>query len=283
MTASDSDVVYVTLVPTGIPTQGVIEEVAKMLNKDIFAARALLSSKIPKVAGYYPDIQTAEPIAQGLRSLGFAVIVCHDSELRRTSPARFRAYAVQLGERDVAFRDRVGQIRTIDEGSLVLILRGTIRTHTEKQVGAIGGAEASATPQNTGKSIMPGNINVPATLMTGIPIMKKTKEKAKVQSVHYGEFLWLYNKTSLEPIVEILQSSFDYSSLGDKKALSSTQNLNVIIAELKARFPRAILDGRLTERFRADVPFATPEDEVEINSRLIYLHHRAGSDPSTSG
>jgi len=269
-----SGVLYVTLAPKGTPGQDAIEAVAKILKKDVFAARVLLNSKIPKVAGYYPDTQTAESIAEGLRSLGYLVIVCHDSELRQRSPGRFRAHTLQLGERDVSFRDKGVQTRTIGEGSLFLILRGTIRIHTEKQV------DVSATAQNSGKSIMPGSINLPATLMTGIPIMKKTKEKPKVESVQYTEFVRLYDRMSPEPIVEILQSSFDYSSLGDKKALSSSQNLNIIITELKTRFPQAILDSRLTERFRADVPFATPGDEVEINSRLIYLHHRAGSDPS---
>ena len=278
-----SDVIYVTLAPTGAPSQGVVEAVAKILKKDVFAAQVLLNGKIPKVAGYYPDMQTAESIAQELRSLGYPVIICHDSELRRTSTARFRAHTLQLAERDVSFRDKGGQTRTIDEGSLFLILRGTIRTHTVKQVGMSGSeVDSNATAQKTGKSIMPGNINLPATLMTGIPIMKKTKEKAKVESVQYGEFLWLYDRTSLEPIVEILQSSFDYSSLGDKKALSSSQNLNIIIAELKNRFQQAILDSRLTERFRVDVPFATPDDEVEINSRLICLHHHAESGPNGS-
>jgi hypothetical protein len=280
-----SDVVYVTLAPTGMSSKAVIESVAKILNKDVFAARALLNSKIPKVAGYYPDIQTAEPVAQGLKSLGFTVIVCHDSELRRSSPARFRAHTLQLGKRDVAFRDKGGQTRTFEEGSLFLILRGTTRTHAEKRAGMTGpGVNESATlgQREPGGSKSEMSINLPATLMTGIPIMKKTKEKAKVQSVQYGEFVRLYDRTLLDPIVEILQSDFDYSSLGDKKALSSSQNLSILITELKTRFPQAILDSRLTERFRADMPFATPEDEIEINSRLIYLHHRAGSGHSTS-
>jgi len=271
-----SDMVYVTLAPTGTPSQDTIEGVAKILNKDAFAARVLLNSKIPKVAGYYPDMPAAELIAQGLSSLGYPVIICHDSELRQRSRDRFRAHTLQLRERDVAFRDKVGQTRMIGEGSLFLILRVTARTHTEKQV------DVSATAQNSGKSIIPGNINLPATLMTGIPIMKKTKEKAKVQSVHYAEFVRLYDRSSVEPVVEILQSDFDYSSLGEKKALSSSQNLSILITEFKARFPQAILDSRLTEQFRVDVPFATPEDEVEINSRLIYLHHRAGSGSSAS-
>jgi len=278
-----SDMVYVTLAPTGTPSQDTIEGVAKILNKDAFAARVLLNSKIPKVAGYYPDMPAAELIAQGLSSLGYPVIICHDSELRQRSRDRFRAHTLQLRERDVAFRDKVGQTRMIGEGSLFLILRVTARTHTEKQAETRGSeGDTNTTTQNTGKGIMPGNINIPATLMTGIPIMKKTREKAKVQSVHYAEFVRLYDRSSVEPVVEILQSDFDYSSLGEKKALSSSQNLSILITEFKARFPQAILDSRLTEQFRVDVPFATPEDEVEINSRLIYLHHRAGSGSSAS-
>lgn len=269
-----NETVYVTLAPTGTPSQGVLEAVAKILNKDVFAARVILNGKIPKVAGYYPDTQTAESVARGLRALGYYVIVCHDSELRQRPSGRFMAYTVQLGERDVSFRDKGGQTRAFEEGSLLLILRGTARTRSEKQI------DVGSTAQKTGKSIIPGNINLPATLMTGIPIPKKTKEKEKVESVQYSEFVRLYGRKSLEPVVEILQSSFDYSSLGDKKALSSSQNLNILIAELKTRFPQAILDSRLMERFRVDVPFATPDDEVEINSRLIYLYHRAESGPS---
>jgi len=273
-----SNVVYVTLAPTGTPSQAVIESVAKMLNKDVFAVRALLNGKIPKVAGYYSDMQTAESIAQGLRSLGYPVIICHDAELRPRSSARFRARTLKLGEQDAAFWDRGGQARTVEAGSLFLILKGTVRTYTDKVAGTRGNeADTSTTAQKATKSI-----NIPATLMTGIPIMKTTKEKAKVQSVQYGDFIRLYDRTSPEPIVEIVQSDFDYSSLGDKKALSTVENLNIIVRELRVRFPQAVLDSRLTERFKVDVPFATPEDEVEINSRLIYLHHRAGSGPSAS-
>jgi len=270
-----TDVVHVTLDPTRTPAEGLVERVAKILNKDVFAVRAILNGKIPKVAGHYSDPQTAESVAQDLRSLGYQVVMCRDSELRQRSHERFRAHTLQLGERKVSFRDKGGQSRTLEEGNLFLILRGTIKTRTGKEIGTRGNqVDASATEQKVTRSI-----NIPATLMTGIPVIKTTKEKTKVESVQYGEFLWLYDRASLEPVVEILQSSFDYSSLGDKKALSSSQNLNIIMTELKNRFPQAILDSRLTEHFRADVPFATLDDEVEINSRLIYLHHRAASGP----
>jgi hypothetical protein len=82
--------------------------------------------------------------------------------------------------------------------------------------------------------------------------------------------------------VEILQRSFDYSSLGKKMALSSLENLNIVVTELRDRFPQAVFDGRLTERFRVDLPFATPEDEIEINCKLVYLCYQAVSNPGPS-
>lgn len=269
-----SDMVYVTLAPTGAPSQDVIERVAKMVNKDLFATRVLLTGKIPKIVGHYPDTQTAEPIAQGLRSLGLPVIVCRDSELRGGPSPGFRAHTMKLGEQDVAFWDKGGQTRTFDAGSLFLVLKGTIRTYTDKVPGTRGNeVDPRATGQTAAKPVTK-SINIPATLMTGIPIMKTTKEKANLQSVQYGDFVRLYDRTSLEPIVEIVQTGFDYSSLGNKKALSSSENLGILVKEMRSRFPQAILDSRLTEHFKVDVPFATPEDEIEINSRLICLHYR---------
>ncbi len=82
-----SDVVYVTLDSNRYTEpKVVVEKVAKILNKDVFAVRVLLNGKIPKVAGHYPDVPTAESIAQDLRSLGYQVIMCRDSELRQRSP-----------------------------------------------------------------------------------------------------------------------------------------------------------------------------------------------------
>ncbi len=65
-----SDVVYVTLDPTRTPAEGLVERVAKILNKDVFAVRVLLNGKIPKVAGHYPDLPTAELIARDLEISG---------------------------------------------------------------------------------------------------------------------------------------------------------------------------------------------------------------------
>jgi hypothetical protein len=113
----------------------------------------------------------------------------------------------------------------------------------------------------------------------GIPVIRKVEEKTKDQSRRTEDFVRLYGWTSPEPMVEIFQNDFDYSSLDKKKGFSSLENINIVVAELRSTFPAAVFDGRLTKHFKVDVPFASPQDEIEINSKLIYLCHRAVSGP----
>jgi hypothetical protein len=91
-----------------------------------------------------------------------------------------------------------------------------------------------------------------------------------------------YDRESSEPIVEILQYEFDYSFLGVKIALSSLANFNALVTKIREISPQAIFDDRLTELFKADVPFSTPWENVDINCKLIYLHHQAVSKLGSS-
>ncbi len=121
-------------------------------------------------------------------------------------------------------------------------------------------------------------LSVPATLLTGgIPVFRKVQDRTKTSSIKTEEFVRLYGWTSVEPIVEIFQYDFDYSSLAEKKRLSSLENMNIVTTELRSRFPLAAFDNRLTKHFKADVPFAMPGEEIEINCRLICLYYRAAT------
>jgi hypothetical protein len=260
-----SDIVYVAIAPKGAAEAGLAEKVAAILHKDIFGARVLLTSKIPKIAGHFPTIGEAESVAQSLRSLGFQAFVCPNSEIRQPPSARFRAHTLKLEDEKVTFWDRRREAKAIDSGGLFLVIKGAARIRTQEETG-------------TTKT----KLNVPALLLTGIPVVKKVEEKTQKQSIRDELFVRLYDRTSLEPVVEVLQHDFDYSSLGAKKGLSTLENLNIIAAELRNRFPQAIFDARLMGHFRVDVPFATPEEEVEINCRLICLCRRAASGSGTS-
>ena len=259
------DMVHIAIAPPDALEAGLAEKVAAIVNKDLFGTRLLLGAKIPRIVGHYQTLQSAQSIAQSLRSLGLVAVVCHDSELRQPSSGRFRAHTLELGEGETTFRDRGRQARVIEAKSVFLILKGRVQTHTEEE---------------TTSSKM--KFSLPATLLTGgIPIWRRVEEKSKNQSVQTDCFVRLYDRKSPEPSVEIFQLDFDYSGLGAKMA-SSLENLNTLVTELRNRFPEAVFDSRLTEHFGVDVPFATPGDEIEINCKLIYLCHQAVSCPGPS-
>jgi hypothetical protein len=265
MSMAGHDMVHVAMAPPDTVEAGLAEKVAPVVKKDLFGARLLLGSKIPRIVGHYQTLQAAESIAQSLRSLGLVAVVCHDSELRQPSSGRFRAHTLELGEGKTTFRDRGRQARVIEAKSVFLILKGMVQTQTE-------------TETTTSKM----KFSLPATLLTGgIPIWRKVDEKSKNQSVQTDFFVRLYDRKSPEPGVEIFQHDFDYSGLGAKMT-SSPENLNTLVAELRNRFPEAVFDSRLTEHFGVEVPFATPGDAIEINCKLIYLCHQAAGSPGPS-
>ena len=65
--------------------------------------------------------------------------------------------------------------------------------------------------------------------------------------------------------MEILQDHMDYLFLGAKMAPSSPTNFTIVATKLQEVFPEAVLDDRLMKPFEAD--------DLEINCKLIYLHH----------
>lgn len=258
-----SDVVHVAVAPKEPLEAGVVEKVAAIAKKDLHETRLVLGWKIPRIVGHYQSLPAAESVAESLKALGLVAIVCNDSELRQPSTGRFRAHTLRLGEGEVTFWDKGRQSRVLDATSVFLILKGTLQYRVEKE-----------TTRTKAK------LDLTATVLTGgVPIMRKVEEKTRDESRKTEDFVRLYGWTSPEPIVEVFQNDFDYSSLDKKKAFSSLENINIVVAELRRTFPAAVFDGRLTGHFKVDVPFATPQDEIEINSKLIYLCHRAVSGP----
>jgi hypothetical protein len=261
---SEQAVVYVAIAPKDKLEAGLAEKVAAIIKKDVRETSLILGAKIPRIVGRHQSLQAAESVAQSLRSLGLVAMVCSDSEIRHASSTRFMAHALQLGEGEVTFWDKGRQAKVVDTKNVFLILKGVLQSPTEKET-------TTTKPK----------LDIAATMLTGgIPIVRNVEEKSKGQSIETELFVRVYDRNSSEPVVEVRQRNFDYSGLGKKKAFSSIENLNVIVTELRNRFPQAVFDSRLTAHFRVDVPFATPEDELEINCGLIYLYHRTVSGPA---
>lgn len=259
------EVVHVAVAPPERLDANLIKKVAAIVDRDLYGTRLLLAGKVPRIIARYDTVPTAELTAQSLRALGLVAIVCKDSELRKPSH-RYRAQSLKFEERAIICWDKSGQARQMESCNAFLIINGRMQTYTETEV--------TRTKMK---------FSLPATLAAGgIPIWRRLKEKTKYKSFQTECFVRLYDRTSPEPSVEILQHDLDYSFLGAKMASSSLANFSTTITEIRDTFPQAIFDDRLIEPFAVDIPSSMPQDNIEINCMLIYLCHQAMSDLGSS-
>lgn len=258
---AELDVIDIAIAPPDVLEASLVEKVAAIVNKDIYRTRLQLAGKIPRIVARYQNAEVAKAIVQSLNALGIVAFIYKDSELHKPSAGRFRAHSLKREEGKVTFWDNSSMERTMQTENVFLVLQGTIQTYIEN--------ESTETRMK---------FSLPRTILTGgIPVWRAVKEKVKNVAVQTVCFIRLYERASMEPRIEILQNNFDYSFLGQKMTSSSLQNLSAIAAELRNAFPQAAFDDRLTKSFGASIPFASPDDSIEINCRLIYLYHQAVS------
>jgi hypothetical protein len=46
-----------------------------------------------------------------------------------------------------------------------------------------------------------------------------------------------------------------------------------VVKRLRAIYPQAIYDERLMKTFSTDIPMTTPDEDLDINCKLIYFQH----------
>jgi hypothetical protein len=260
-----NEIIHVAIAPLDRLEENLVAQVAAIVNKDVYGTRLLLAGKIPKIIAQYDTVQMAELTAQSLKALGLVAIVCKDSELRKPSQ-RCRVHALKFEEQAILFWDKSGQARLMESRNAFLIINGRIRTYTETEVTKTG-----------------MKLNLAATVLTGgIPIVRRVKEKTTDRSFQTEGFVKLYDRTSPEPNIEILQYDFDYSCLGAEIAPSSLANFGTTITRIRDMFPQAIFDDRLTEPFGVDISSTASQESIEINCELIYLYYKAVSNLGSS-
>ena len=86
-------------------------------------------------------------------------------------------------------------------------------------------------------------------------------------------FLRLYERASSEPRVEMLQYDMDYLFLGAEATHSSMVNFISVVKRLREIYPQAFYDERLMRPFATDIPMTTPDEDLDINCKLIYFQH----------
>lgn len=254
-----NDIVYVLSAPVDILESDLLNKIAAILEKDVYQTRLLLSGNIPKLIAQYQSTQEAELVASRLKALGLVVVICTDRDLRESPSPSFRAHRMRSTNKEITFWDNNGQMIIMDSKDVFLILQGRIQISRDKEV-------AGTTMK----------LNLPATLLTGgIPVWHRSKETIKSTLTEKEYFVKIYNKISLDPMVEIFENNFDFSSLGSKMTHSSFTNFNNIIVELKDLLPEAVFDDRLIKSLEVNVTRGTNKHDLELNCKLIYLYYRA--------
>jgi hypothetical protein len=250
--------VYVAVAPPKTLGGDLVKRAACLVGKETVDTRLLLAGEIPRIIATYPNADTADSIAQGLRDAGLLAFVCRDSELRNRL-ASFVAHSARSGEREVIFWDRRGGEVKVDAGDAFLIIRGRMQSTTQEKT-----------------SVTKMKLNVPATVLTGgIPIMRRVTQKTTKESFQAEDFVRIFDRRSADPRVEMFQNHVDYTFLGPELTPSTPANFKIVVRKLREWFPLAIFDERLIGRFRTDVPASGPAEALEINCKLIYLCHLA--------
>lgn len=268
---AEGEIVYVAVVPPSSLDETIVKAAAEVIGKDAYQTRLLMVGVLPRIVARCHGMQTAESMAQGLKALKLVAFVSKEDELRRPHQG-LRAQTMKFREDEIAFQQADGREATLKVGDVFLMIKGT-RPYVP--------AEAAMVQEPQGKTKL--KLNVGATLMAGgIPILKKVKAKSKATDAQAEWFVRLYGRSSAEPGAEILQHSLNYAFLDAEMTTSSLTNFMNVLNRLKKVFPQAFLDERLVRSFGVDIPATTDEENIEINCRLIYLHHLAvsGSKPA---
>jgi len=252
------NIFHVAINPPGSIGAELVNQVSFILGKDPFDVRMLLSGKLPKIAAHFDSEEKAKSIASSLSACGISAFTVNDRELRPDDQpvAKLVAHSLKIGDGEIIFISRSGAETIVRRGELFLIIRGKV-----------------SIPEVFKETRTSMKFNLPATIMTGgLPVWRKSKETVENTSFYNESFMRLYGHNSTGPLVEILESNFDFGFLADQISPSASKNFDLMVKELKRVFAAAFFDSRLAE--------CTPViqlSEIETACKLIYLSYRASS------
>jgi hypothetical protein len=246
--------VYVIIAPPEPDKNITVDQVASVINKDVFSTRLLLAGKVPKIVARNESAKDADVIANNLRALGLKAIVCPDNELHQ--PLRnFKVERLQFGREEIVFSNKENKTVKVESGDALLIVTGRVDIPESREV-------------KSTKS----KLNLPATLLTGgIPIHRKVTETTIQTEMRTERFVKIYSKKTGDSSIEIRQHEFDYSCLSSHPVSASIILFKDLTAKIRDVFTKAVFDDKLTGNYGSILPDVSPWENIDILCRLIYL------------
>jgi hypothetical protein len=250
----DNEVIYIAIAPPADPDDNLVRDIADILDKPPYDTRLLIAGEIPRIIARYDNMQIIEPVINKLNDLGLEIIAVRDSELLQPSVG-FTVRTMQFMGKKVIFKDNDGNEKIIEVNDIFLMIKGRIQTSVKV---------------NTTQSMI--KFNVAGTLLSGgIPMWRKVDKKTTRQSVQDEYFIRLYNRTSANDYIEILQQNMHYSFLEAKMAASSMANFDNLTRMLREVFSKAGFDEKMVKQYTVSTYSNRIDDDIEIKCRLIYM------------
>ena len=243
--------------PVSIATE-LVNRISTILGKNPFDVRMLLSAKLPKIAAHFDSAEKAEAVATSLSAIGITAFTIEDRELHKDhlTAAKLVAHSLKIGNGEIIFISRSGIEKIVLQRELFLIIRGRV-----------------SIPEVFKETRTSMKFNLPATIMTGgLPVWRKSQETIENTSFYNESFIRLYGHNSPAPLVEILESNFDFSFLADQISPSASKNFDLMVKELRRSFETSFFDIRLAENMPV-----IQLSEIETACKLIYLSYCASS------
>jgi hypothetical protein len=250
------DLVDIVIASNKKVTDELTQKAAAVLGSDLYRARALLASKIPRIISQMTDPQSIESLINQIKTLGLVSFSVKDLDLQQ--PMRlFKANTLEFADNNIVYKDKKDQLFTFEKNQAFLILKGNLKTNSEKEIVT---------------SVK--KLNVTATLLTGgFPISRTKHEKSKVITTQNEVFLRIFARNSMDFCIEIRQYSFNYSCLGSKMAPSSMLNINLIAGRIKDFLPDAIFNDILSESAVINTYSPGPRENIDVDCKLFYLYY----------
>jgi hypothetical protein len=261
MTADD--LIDIVIAPGAEVTEELAQKAAALLGRDLYHTRALLASRIPRIAVQKVDLRAIEDMRRQMEGLGLVSFSCRDEELQKPLHL-FKAKTLTFTDTALLGEDENAHVSRLESNSVFLIIKGIRRNFKEKQV-----------VTKTRK------LSLLSTLLSGgIPIRRTVEERTTETTAQDERFVRIFEKNSADGCLEIRQYGFNYSCLGAAMAPSSLANINRLAGKIKEFFPEAAYDENLGELSRTKLPPASPRENIDVECKLIYRYramksHRA--------
>jgi len=203
-----------------------LKEIAAVTGLAAYDLRLRLKSELPRSVMCCDSIEEAEAKAARLNALGLTTLVYRQQDLPPLAPLRVRR--LKRSGRLFRFEGRGDVARDMPANEIVLMVFGR-RTMT-----------STTTEMDVGRQFSAGY-----SVMAGYPVTRYSANVTSKLSREDEHFLMAYTLDTAVPAIEFAQACMNFSCLGNRRARTRIENIQILLATMRKLLPAVPVDLRL--------------------------------------